>query len=70
MDTRKISCERVCGCAMYSSGSGLEPVAGCCEHGNRPSDSIKGGELLDQPSVVLAPQDGPCSVQLGNVVDT
>jgi hypothetical protein len=25
-------------------------VAGCCEHGNEPSGSIKGGELLDQLS--------------------
>jgi hypothetical protein len=23
------------------------PVAGCCEHGNEPSGSIKGGEFLD-----------------------
>jgi hypothetical protein len=22
-------------------------VAGCCEHGNEPSGSIKGGEFLD-----------------------
>jgi hypothetical protein len=25
-------------------------VAGCCEHGNEISDSIKGGEFLDQLS--------------------
>jgi hypothetical protein len=23
------------------------PVAGCCEHGNEPTSSIKGGEFLD-----------------------
>jgi hypothetical protein len=25
-------------------------VAGCCEHGNEPSISIKGGEILDSLS--------------------
>jgi hypothetical protein len=25
-------------------------VAGCCEHGNEPSGSIKGGEFVDQLS--------------------
>jgi hypothetical protein len=25
-------------------------VAGSCEHGNEPSDSIKGGEFLDNVS--------------------
>jgi hypothetical protein len=30
-----------------SSGSGWGPVAGCCEHGNGLSYSIKGGEFLD-----------------------
>jgi len=32
----------------FSSGSGKGPVAGCCEHGNEPSDSVKrgGGDLL------------------------
>jgi hypothetical protein len=24
-------------CGLDSSGSGQEPVAGCCEHGNDPS---------------------------------
>jgi hypothetical protein len=28
------------------SGSGWEPVVGCCEYGNEPSGSIKGGKLL------------------------
>jgi hypothetical protein len=30
-------------CRLDASGS----VAGCCEHGNEPSGSIKGGEFLD-----------------------
>jgi len=28
----------------------LGPVVGFCEHGNEPSDSIKGGEFLDYMS--------------------
>jgi hypothetical protein len=34
-------------CGLDSSGSGYVAVAGCCEHGNKPSGSIKGGEFLD-----------------------
>jgi hypothetical protein len=34
-------------CRLDSSGSGQGPVAGSCEHDNEPSDSIKGGGLLD-----------------------
>jgi hypothetical protein len=34
-------------CGLDSSGSGWRPVAGRCEHGNEPSDSIKGGEFVD-----------------------
>jgi hypothetical protein len=45
---------RVVGWGSYggldSSGSGWRPVAGCCEHGNEPSGSIKGMEFLDQLS--------------------
>jgi hypothetical protein len=33
-------------CGLDASGSGWGPVAGCCEHGNEPSGSIKGGEFL------------------------
>jgi hypothetical protein len=33
-------------CGVDSSGTGQGPIAGCCEHGNEPSDSIKGGEFL------------------------
>jgi hypothetical protein len=32
---------------LDSSGSGCGPVAGCCEHGNEPSGSVKGREFLD-----------------------
>jgi hypothetical protein len=35
-------------------------MAGCCEHGNEPSGSIKGGEFLDQLNV----QQRLCSVEL------
>jgi hypothetical protein len=28
-------------------GSGQEPMAGCCEHGNEPSGIINGWKLLD-----------------------
>jgi len=34
-------------CGLESCSSGQRPVAGCCEPGNEPSDSIKGGEFLD-----------------------
>jgi hypothetical protein len=37
-------------CGLDSSGSGYGPVAGCCENGNEPSGSIKGGEFLDSLS--------------------
>jgi hypothetical protein len=30
-------------CGLDSSGSGQDTVAGSCEHGNEPSDSLKGG---------------------------
>jgi hypothetical protein len=33
-------------CGLDSSGSGQGPVAGCCENGNEPLDSIKSGEFL------------------------
>jgi hypothetical protein len=34
-------------CGLDLSGSGSEPVAGSCEYGNEPSDSIKWREFLD-----------------------
>jgi hypothetical protein len=39
-------------------------VAGSCEHGNEPSGSITCGESLDQLSVLLASQEGLCSMEL------
>jgi hypothetical protein len=42
MDCREIGCE----CELDSSGSGYDPVVGCCEHGNEPLDCMKGWELL------------------------
>jgi hypothetical protein len=39
-------------------------VAGSCEHGNEPSGSIKCGEFLDKLSVLLASQEGLCSMDL------
>jgi hypothetical protein len=39
-------------------------VAGSCDHGNEPSSSIKGREFLDQLSVLLASQEGLCSMDL------
>jgi hypothetical protein len=39
-------------------------VAGSCEHGNEPSGSIKCGEFLDYLSVLLASQEGLCSMEL------
>jgi hypothetical protein len=34
-------------CGLDSSGSGLEPVGGSCEHGNELSGSIKRVKFLD-----------------------
>jgi len=33
-------------CRLDASASEQEPVAGPCEHGNKPSGSIKFGEFL------------------------
>jgi len=35
---------------LDSSGSGQGLVVGSCEHGNEPSGSIKGRQILDQLS--------------------
>jgi hypothetical protein len=35
---------------VHSSGSGKGPVMGSCEHGNEPSDSVKGKEFFDHLS--------------------
>jgi hypothetical protein len=33
-------------CGLDASGLGYGPVVGCCEDGNEPLCSIKGGEFL------------------------
>ena len=38
------------GRGLDKSGSGQEPAAGSCEHGNETSGSIKGKDLFDQLS--------------------
>jgi hypothetical protein len=38
-------------------------VAGCCEHDNETSGSIKGNEFLDV-ELMLACQEGLCSMKL------
>jgi hypothetical protein len=43
---------------------GLGSMAGSCEHGDEPSTSIKCGEFLEKQSVLLASQEGFCSVEL------
>jgi len=37
-------------CELHSYDSGHRAVADSCEHGNEPSGSIKGDEVLDQLS--------------------
>jgi hypothetical protein len=39
-------------------------VADSCEHGDEPSCSIKCGKFPDQLSVLLASQEGLCSMEL------
>jgi hypothetical protein len=34
-------------CGLNAPGPVKGPAAGCCEHGNEPSGSIKAGELID-----------------------
>jgi len=45
---------------LDASGSGYGPMTGCCEHGNKPPGSIKGG-LAESP---LACKEGFCSMEL------
>jgi hypothetical protein len=40
-------CIKEIGCGLDSAVSGLRPIVGCCEHGNEPSGSIKGGVFID-----------------------
>jgi hypothetical protein len=44
---------------MKSSGSGQGSAADFCEHGNEPSNSIKGGEFLEKLSDCQFPKKGP-----------
>jgi hypothetical protein len=39
-------------------------MAGCFEHGNESSVSIRDGEFLDWLSVLLDSQEGLCSMEL------
>jgi len=39
-------------CVLDASHSGQGPVAGCCEHGNEPSSSIKAGNFLNSSVIV------------------
>jgi hypothetical protein len=48
---------------LYASGSGYGPVMGCCEHRNKPSSYIKGGEFFDYLSD-LDSQEGLFSMEL------
>jgi hypothetical protein len=47
-----------------SSGAGKGSMAGCCQHNNKPSGSIQGGEFLDQQQRLLASQRNLCSMEL------
>jgi hypothetical protein len=40
----------------------LAPVADSCENSNEPSGSIKGGEFLEYLCIMLASQEGLCSM--------
>jgi hypothetical protein len=46
-------------CELDASGSGQGPVG---EHGNEPLDSIKGGEISRLAELLLASQEGLCSM--------
>jgi hypothetical protein len=35
-------------CGLNASGSGQGSVVGCCEHGDEPPGSVKGGKFLDK----------------------
>jgi hypothetical protein len=50
-------------CGLDSAGSGERPVIGSCEHSNKPSGSVKGGEFLDLAERILASQVGLCSME-------
>jgi hypothetical protein len=46
-------------------------VAGCCEHGNEPSVSVKAGNvLISRAEWPSSGQEGLCSMQLGGQTRT
>jgi hypothetical protein len=49
---------------VYSFGSGQGLVVGSCEHGNEPLGSIECGVFIDWLSLLLASQEGLCSMEL------
>jgi hypothetical protein len=57
--------EGVGGCGLDSSGSGMGPVVGSCQHGNVPSGFMKGREFLDQLNLISAFQR-LYSIELGS----
>jgi hypothetical protein len=56
------------GCGLDLCGSGLGPVADCCERGNEPLVSIKYLEFPDKLNVAV--QEGACSFRLSNSCTT
>jgi hypothetical protein len=50
-------------CGLDVSGSQLGPVVGCCEHGNEPSSSIKGGGNSGLAERLLASRKVLCSIE-------
>jgi hypothetical protein len=50
-DNIRMDFEEMGSCGLGLSDSGREPVAGCCEYGNEPLDSIKGRKFLDYLSL-------------------
>jgi hypothetical protein len=42
-------------------------VTDSCEHGNEPSGSIKCKGFLDKLNLILASQEGLCSMELANI---
>jgi len=53
METRYQNRYSVWGCEQDSLGTEEGPVTGCCEYGDEPSVSIKGGGFVDKLSAFL-----------------
>jgi hypothetical protein len=51
-------------CGLDKCGSGQGPVLDCCECGNDPSDSIKGGEFHDELSDCSLLKEGATLLRL------